>query len=231
MPLHFTALPHLLIRLLRSMILACFSHSVQKCLQKLESCEGQTQQHAYVGFRLSTLFSYKYPELVCSTASGIVPPRAWCQINNAEAGLSPVWPDHVYRAAQVPDFPPAPPPQLTLSLSLSLSFSLSLSLSFSFFLFFCGSWTKKTNKKNPEATTYKHTSTESLSLCREDLMSLCSFYWEPQRENKHRSRSEGESRLRGRGVHLNASRPECISHLVNRQTCLTTLLFYCYVIN
>lgn len=120
---HFTALPHLFIQLWQSVILACFS---QRFLQKRTSYEGQTQKHAYVGSRFSTLCSYKY----CASA-GIVPPRASCQINNAEAGSSPVWPDRVYRAAQVPDFPPAPPPPLTLSLSLSVAlsfFSLILSL-------------------------------------------------------------------------------------------------------
>lgn len=133
---HFTALPHLFIQLWRSVILACFS---QKSLQKLTSYEGQTQQHAYVGSRFSTLFSYK----LCHRghrAKSITLKQDCLQFDPS-----------VFTGQR----------RSRISLLLlplhSLSPSLSLSL---FFLFFCRSWTKK-KKKNPNQ---QHTNTHPPSL-------------------------------------------------------------------
>lgn len=208
---HFTALPHLFIQLWRSVILACFS---QKSLQKRTSYEGQTQKHAYVGSRFSTLFSYKY----CAS-TGIVPPRASCQINNAEAGLSPVWPEHVYRAAQVPDFPPAPPSPLSPSLALSLSVALS------FFSPLLSLMNKEKNNPNQQHT---NTHPPSLSVSAERISCPSAVFTGSPGVKTNTGHGLKE---RGRSVHLNASRPECINLLVNRQTSLSALLFYCYVIN
>lgn len=127
---HFTALPHLFIQPWRSVILACFS---QKSLQKLTSYEGQTQQHAYVGSRFSTLFSYK----LCHRghrAKSITLKQDCLQFDPS-----------VFTGQR----------RSRISLLLlplhSLSPSLSLSL---FFLFFCRSWAKKKTTRTNNIQTH-----------------------------------------------------------------------------
>lgn len=56
-------------------------------------------------------------------------------------------------------------------------------------------------------------------------MSLCSFHWEPQCENKHGSQSEDEIHLREEDKHMNASQPERIDLLANQVS-----VHYCSII-
>lgn len=106
------------------------------------------------------------------------------------------------------------PPSLSPSLSLSLFFSPLLSL-----------MNKEKNNPNQQHT---NTHPPSLSVSAERISCPSAVFTGSPGVKTNTGHGLKE---RGRSVHLNASRPECINLLANRQTSLSALLFYCYVIN